>query len=395
MAESRPELRLLQLVPEPLPTHRPDVRVLFGDILPQHGILCDLIGRPGDTPEGGRLRREFSFFMLCLRQLLAANRRQYFAVQVRDMALLGVVARIICAFKGMPLFYWMSFLFAESRIVRAASADEPLGRLRRIALGIYGRLEHFALYRLVLPACRHVFVQSSAMARHVAVHGVPEDKMTAVPMGVDLDRILDPAIVAQRLPQWPDQPVIAYLGSLDTLRRLDALIDMLKILHQRGRENVRLLLIGDGSCAADTDFLREHARQSELEQAMHITGWLPGAQAWALLKGADIAISPIPRGPLLDVSSPTKLLEYLALGMPCIGNDSPDQAEVLKASGAGLLCRLTPTELAERAIELLDNLPAARVRAASGLNYIRQQRSYSVLGARLAAVYRRLAGESA
>ena len=395
MAESRPELRLLQLVPEPLPTHRPDVRVLFGDILPQHGILCDLIGRPGDTPEGGRLRREFSFFMLCLRQLLAANRRQYFAVQVRDMALLGVVARIICAFKGMPLFYWMSFLFAESRIVRAASADEPLGRLRRIALAVYGRLEHFALYRLVLPACRHVFVQSSAMARHVAVHGVPEDKMTAVPMGVDLDRILDPAVVAQRLPQWPDQPVIAYLGSLDTLRRLDALIDMLKILHQRGRENVRLLLIGDGSCAADTDFLREQARQSGLEQAMHITGWLPGAQAWALLKGADIAISPIPRGPLLDVSSPTKLLEYLALGMPCIGNDSPDQAEVLKASGAGLLCRLTPTELAERAIELLDNLPAARVRAASGLDYIRQQRSYSVLGARLAAVYRRLAGESA
>ena len=395
MAESRPELRLLQLVPEPLPTHRPDVRVLFGDILPQHGILCDLIGRPGDTPEGGRLRREFSFFMLCLRQLLAANRRQYFAVQVRDMALLGVLARIICAFKGMPLFYWMSFLFAESRIVRAASADEPLGRLRRIALAVYGRLEHFALYRLVLPACRHVFVQSSAMARHVAVHGVPEDKMTAVPMGVDLDRILDPAIVAQRLPQWPDQPVIAYLGSLDTLRRLDALIDMLKILHQRGRENVRLLLIGDGSCAADTDFLREQARQSGLEQAMHITGWLPGAQAWALLKGADIAISPIPRGPLLDVSSPTKLLEYLALGMPCIGNDSPDQAEVLKASGAGLLCRLTPTELAERAIELLDNLPAARVRAASGLDYIRQQRSYSVLGARLAAVYRRLAGESA
>ena len=108
-----------------------------------------------------------------------------------------------------------------------------------------------------------------------------------------------------------------------------------------------------------------------------------------------LAISPIPRGPLLDVSSPTKLLEYLALGMPCIGNDSPDQAEVLKASGAGLLCRLTPTELAERAIELLDNLPAARVRAASGLDYIRQQRSYSVLGARLAAVYRRLAGESA
>lgn len=404
------ELRLLQLVPEPLPTHRPDVRVLFGDVLPRHGIFCDLVGRPahGETQtsdwpgrlqcssaEGGRLRREWAFFRTCLSELLSADKQRYAAIQVRDMALLGALARIICTIKGIPFFYWMSFLFAESRIARAASPDEPLGRLRRMALALYGRLEYFALYRLVLPGCRHLFVQSKAMASHVAVHGMPDEKMTAVPMGVDLDRILSPGLIARRLPQWNDQPVIAYLGSLDVLRRLDVLIDMLCELHRRGRTNIRLLLIGDGSSAADTDMLRAHAEQLGLSHAIHITGWLPGADAWALLKGADLAISPIPRGPLLDVSSPTKLLEYLALGIPCIGNDSPDQVEVLTTSGAGVLCRLTALELADRAVPLLDDLPAARRQAATGLDYIRQHRSYAVLGAQLATVYRRLTGISA
>lgn len=64
-------LRVLQLVPEPLPTFRVDVAALFGKYLPRIGIECDLVGKPGGaaavtgfsrarmaSPSGGRLRRE-------------------------------------------------------------------------------------------------------------------------------------------------------------------------------------------------------------------------------------------------------------------------------------------------------------------------------------------------
>ena len=39
-------LKILQLVPESLPTFRPDVAVLFGKYLPRHGVSCDIVGMP-------------------------------------------------------------------------------------------------------------------------------------------------------------------------------------------------------------------------------------------------------------------------------------------------------------------------------------------------------------
>jgi glycosyltransferase involved in cell wall biosynthesis len=127
-----------------------------------------------------------------------------------------------------------------------------------------------------------------------------------------------------------------------------------------------------------------------LADVVHVTGWLPTDDAWTLLAGADAAVSIIPRGEIFDVSSPTKLLEYLALSTPCVANDSPDQAWVLAQSGAGLLCSTTPQAIAGGLIEILEAPAVARQRAAAGPAFIRRERSYSVVGARVAEQYQRI-----
>jgi hypothetical protein len=38
-------MKILQLVPEQLPTHRPDVTTLFGRSLPAHGVICDIVAK--------------------------------------------------------------------------------------------------------------------------------------------------------------------------------------------------------------------------------------------------------------------------------------------------------------------------------------------------------------
>jgi len=124
---------------------------------------------------------------------------------------------------------------------------------------------------------------------------------------------------------------------------------------------------------------------------VRVTGWLPSDQAWPLLAGADAALSYIPRGALFDVSSPTKLLEYLALRMPAVGNDSPDQVEVLTASGAGSLTASEPAAMAAAMTAILSDVPAARARAQAGVAYIEAQRSYRVLAQALAQRYQDLA----
>lgn len=391
-------LRILQLVPEPLPTFRADVATLFGKYLPRHGVQCHVVGKGSAAPAegqgfasarrariGARWKAELSFLMLCLRALLGARRANCDAIQVRDMVSIGLLALLVARLKRLPMVYWVSYLMSEGRIERARA--QPGGLRARLVL-LKGLVERWLLYRVLLPRADHVFVQSEAMARHVRAQGVPAERVSAVPMGVDMESVARPP-QGRSWPGWEARPVIAYLGTLDRARRLEVLLDALQLVR-RQRPDAVLLLIGGAPQQGDVAQLLQAAQARGLAEAVQVTGWLPAAQAWEYLMGAQAAVSYVPRGALYDVSSPTKLLEYLALGMPCVGNDIPDQEAVLSASGAGWLAESTPQAMAEALLAILRDPQAARARAAAGPAFIEAERSYRVLGAAVAERYRRV-----
>lgn len=396
-------VRILQLVPEPLPTFRADVATLFGKYLPRHGVQCHLVGKGSAAPAdnqgfassrrarvGARWKSELSFLGLCLRALLGARRRSHDAVQVRDMVSIGVLALLIARMKGLPMVYWLSYLMSEGRIERGRAGVAAEGGMRARIVLAKGLFERWLLYRVLLPRVDHVFVQSDAMARLVVQHGVPAERVSAVPMGVDTE-----AVALRRMPRswpgWGGRPVVAYLGTLDRARCLERVLDAL-LLVRRELPKASLLLIGSSPQKEDIALLLEAARERGLAGAVQVTGWLPPEEAWEYLLGAQAAVSYVPRGALYDVSSPTKLLEYLALGMPCVGNDIPDQESVLAASGAGWLAASTPQAMSEALLDILRDPQAARSRAAAGPAYIEAVRSYRVLGAAVAERYQTLLG---
>nr|WP_308937332.1 glycosyltransferase [Duganella vulcania] len=399
---SPPKLRLLQFVPEPLPTFRADVAVLFGRYLPRAGVACHLVG-PAASAAGAaddeqtsrspyhrsRLRREWAYLRLCWRLLWRAERSRYDVIQVRDMAAIGWLALQVARWKGIPFVYWMSFMMCDGRIGNARAQIAAGGGLRARAVLCKGLAERWLLNRVVLPGAQHVFVQSAAMLEAVAAQGLARDKMTAVPMGVDTEVLHPRGVVARRMPGWDAVPVIAYLGTLDRPRCLHVVIDALAHVRQV-HPQARLLLIGDASSRADLDALLAHAAAAGLAAAVHVTGWMAASQAWPLLAGADLAVSYLPRGALLDTNSPTKILEYLALGLPCVGNDNPDQAAVLRASQAGWLSGSTAQELAQGMLQILADPGLARQRAAGGPDYIERHRSYRVLADDVARQYHAL-----
>lgn len=397
-------LSILQLVPEVLPTFRADVAALFGKYLPRHAIVCHLVGKGGEAapdPQGfasvrrarfftSRLKRELAFLFLCVRALLGSGRQRHDVIQVRDMVSIGLLGLLVARWKGVPFIYWVSFLMSEARIERVSAQLARDGGWRNRLVLLKGKLEYFLLYRVVLPRATHVFVQSEAMLEVLRGKGVDAGRMTAVPMGVDTELLATGQGGGARLAGWESVPLIAYLGTLDPVRQIERLIEALAIVRAE-MPAACLLLIGSAPYRADQEKLLAAAAAAGLGDAVRVTGWLPLAEAWALLLGADAAVSYIPRDALLDVSSPTKLLEYLALGMPAVGNDSPDQVHVLSASAAGWLVRSDTAALAEGMLTILRDLPAARARAAAGPAYIEHARSYRVIASLLAAQYRRLA----
>lgn len=397
-------MRVLQLVPEALPTFRADLVALFGTYLPRQGIRCDLVGLGGDgetadnqgfasvrcpPAAGGRLRRELAYAWLCLATLLGARRADCQIIQVRDMVSIGLLAAVAARAKHLPFTYWMSFLMSEQRRGRAMAAGAWRNNPRATLVWLKGALEEQLLYGVVLRLASHVFVQSDRMRDLVVSKGIAADRITTVPMGVDTERLRSADVHPRRLAGWEGIPVIAYLGTLTRSRRPEVLVDMLAEVRLRHPDS-RLLLVGDADGEEARRHLLAHADVRGLRRAVHVTGWLPAVRAWELLLGADVAVSYVPRSPVLDCNSPTKVVESLALGVPSVANDNPDQAALLRASGAGWLVSSTTAALAEAVCEILADRAAAAARAACGPAAVEAQRSYRVLAHGVAARYRRI-----
>jgi len=87
------------------------------------------------------------------------------------------------------------------------------------------------------------------------------------------------------------------------------------LVHRRHMEDVIVYLIGKGD---DWDRLKELANQLRVEEHLVFTGRIPDGEALDILCTADVCLSPDPHNSLNDVSTMTKVMEYMALGKPTV-----------------------------------------------------------------------------
>jgi glycosyltransferase involved in cell wall biosynthesis len=156
-----------------------------------------------------------------------------------------------------------------------------------------------------------------------------------------------------------------------------------------------LVIAGDAPSADEMAWMRREIERRGLAAHVLLTGWLAQRSALGYAVRAEVGLSPIPRGTLFDVSSPTKLVEYLALGIPSVANDIPDQRLVTEESGAGLCVPMEAGPFADAVLQLLRD-PALAARCAErGPAWVRSHRTYAILGRNVADAYTRLLPERA
>lgn len=399
-------IRLLFLTAETCPTFRADVAVLFGKYLPRYDVYSDIVtgktqGHEGDVNwgggepllcdiHGGLVKKHIKTLLHGIRLAFSADKHRYQAIQVRDMPVLGLFGLMAARLKGLKFFYWMSFPMSEGQVARARERGLSAGLMKFLYPWISGRVGTFLLYRLVLPNADHIFVQSKRMLEDMVVLGVPSSRMTPVPMGVDMESIRAEVIDPSDDSRLMGRRAMIYLGSLDRPRRIEKLFDMLMLVKQK-LPDVLLVLVGDTEDAVHRDWLRKQAQKSGVANDIVWTGWLPMKEGWRYVKKGQIGLSPIPRGYLLDCSSPTKVPEYLALGLPVICNDNPDQEEIVQSSGAGICVEYTADAFSVAALQQLGLSEEQRsIRIQAGQAYVAANRDYAVLAESLANTYKQL-----
>jgi glycosyltransferase involved in cell wall biosynthesis len=406
MSDSYNPIRLLFVTAESWPTHRADVAVLFGKYLPRHGILSDLVAaQDAEVADilpwlggrsflrrvsGGRAIRRLTSFWHNIRSILHANAADYRAIQVRDLPIVAAVAVVVAKLKGIKFLYWMSFPMPEAQIQWAKNRRLSMGVMKFLFPLTQGVVGYFLLYHVVLPFADHIFVQSEKMLEDMVKHGVVSSKMTAVNMGVDLETSSLETIKPTDDPRLEGCRVLIYLGTLDSSRQIDILFEALALVRKQ-IENVLLVLAGDADDDFQRNWLKHRAHQLGVDDALLWTGWLPMEQAWRYVRSAELGLSIFPRGLLLDSASPTKVVEYLALGIPVVANDNPDQAQLLSETGMGITIALSPENFAAAIIEILMKINKNEtVTPEQRRKYISQLRSYETISRNLAVKYHSL-----
>ncbi|SMY35232.1 glycosyltransferase [Photobacterium andalusiense] len=392
------KIKIINFVPEELPSYRPDVDVLYSKELPKQGVETTIVGIPkkeaifikgNDTTlmtskkMSNKHLDSLAYFFNACKLSLQAKKDGYDVIQARDMVWVGLFTLLAAKLTKLPFTYWVSFLYAESRTMRAKDKNENIPRWKRPILLAKGLIEEFVLYRFILPHSDRVYVQSDFMFNYMKNKGVDPKTMMVVPMGVDFDKIDESVATEPKyIPQWQDSIVIGYLGSLDRLRKLETIVQAFKQAKEQV-PNLKLLFVGDSEITRDRECLIEEAQKLGVADDFIITGWVPTQEAWAYLKGVDMVIGFMNRGLLLDVSTPTKAMEYMALKKAMICNDSPDQQYVIEQSHCGRVTDGSSESYANAMIDLAQN-PMSEQELDAGYNYIKNNRSYSYLGQQVA-----------
>jgi len=393
-------MRILLFLRDALPPSRVDVRVLFDRALRECGIDTDYVGSRhahGTVPDGDTVCRGAMFEAAPPGKrprwwrALAVLWRQaasYDLVIVRDQPLLGALILTYSRLRGRKTAYWMSFPIPLGDRTGARAHWQHGWPGRAAWVWSRGAIAEIVQRMLTLRVAQRVFVQSERMRDVIVRTGVPRERVDAVPMGVDS------ALLHALAADDPRAPVeccrIAYLGALTRARRLDVLLDALAEVLPR-YPDARLMLVGGSDNPADVAWLRAHAARRRIDHALEIVPPRPMLEAWSLVRAAAVAVSPIPPGPLHDVSSPTKLVEYLALGVPVVASRIPDQEAVLRDCGGGICVDFDARQFAGALCTILQDVQNARAEARRAREKVLALRSYEVLAQGLAGRLRALA----
>jgi glycosyltransferase involved in cell wall biosynthesis len=404
-------LRLLVLSSDTFPPTRVDVSVLFGEELAGRGHRIDWIlqseadcdrayvaswggGQVWVAPSNhkrsllGRLVKHAAGICNDARIFSLLRGDRYDAIEVKDKFIGGLFAVLAARLFRKRFVYWLSFPFPEFYLAKARDGMAPhplLYRLRGLGFG-------FLLYRVLLPAADHVFVQSEQMRRDVAAKGIPLSKLTAVPMGIKLDGGMSSPAPASRSSIPVGEPCFVYLGTLGRERRLDFLLRTLaRVLREIPQ--TKLYLVGKGEQPEDEEYLQQEAQRLGVLSAVIFTGQLPRQQALRYVQDADVCVSPFYPTPVLNSASPTKLVEYMAMGKAVVANTHPEQKLLIDQSGCGYCVPYEEDAFAAAIVELLRAPQLAREMGERGRRYVIEHRAYGVIATGVEREMLRIAGK--
>lgn len=188
------------------------------------------------------------------------------------------------------------------------------------------RSERFELHEnqelLCCDIADKVICISESLKQYLKDKGVPEDKITVIPNGVDTDVLkpIPPDISIRERLNLQDNWVIGFIGSITEYEGLDLVMKAVKSLNQTvslGRR-IEFIIVGDGPYRAE---LQKLALELNIESAVHFIGRVSRDEVGKYYSVVDIAPFPRQNKLVCRLVTPIKTYEAMAMEKKVIVSD--------------------------------------------------------------------------
>lgn len=238
-------------------------------------------------------------------------RRKPFAFEVRDLwpelpRAMGVITNPIVLFL-MSVLEWCSY----------HSADRLIGLSPGIVQGIHAK-------------------------------GVESDKIIMIPNGCDTE-IFGSNVISWRPNGISQGDLMAvFAGTHGMANGLNAVLDAAKVLKMRGRQDIKILLIGDGQQKSE---LISRAKLEQLDNVIfHET--VDKVRLAGLMASTDVGLQILANVPAFYYgTSPNKFFDYIAAGLPVLSNYPGWISDMIATNGCGFSVPPEKPELFADALE--------------------------------------------
>lgn len=176
----------------------------------------------------------------------------------------------------------------------------------------------------------HVLPVTHVLARHVQAYGVPIERISVIPNGINQEHFVhapDPATAKARL-GLNDQLVLGFTGFVRDWHGVDRVVRWMATTS--APSHCHLLVVGDGPVRTDLETL---AATLGIAQRVTFTGVIDRERVPEHVAAFDVALQPA----VTAYASPLKLMEYLVLGKAIIAPNEPNLLEILTNGNNALL----------------------------------------------------------
>lgn len=200
---------------------------------------------------------------------------------------------------------------------------------------------------------------TDVLADHLRAVGVPNERITVVPNGINEAHFAAAPTPARAKASlgWPDALVFGFTGFVRDWHGMDRVIRWMAT--EAAPANARLLVVGDGPARPE---LEQLAADLKLGDRVRFTGVVHRDSVPGFVAAFDVALQPA----VVAYASPLKLIEYLALGKAIVAPNQPNIAELLRDGVNAMLFEADDAGGLERSLARLAGEPALRERLGQG-----------------------------